>query len=106
MFGVVAALSIIAIIAGGLLLSEATMGVGVIAIGGVLAVFARIVQAGENHKEIKKLLGESEKSEDSLAGMNPGRGIDYLKKAPQPSLPPTREDLQRMAEKEQANKES
>ena len=43
MFGVVAALSIIAIIAGGLLLSEATMGVGVIAIGGVLAVFARIV---------------------------------------------------------------
>ena len=103
MFGVVAALSIIAIIVGGMLLSEATMGVGVIAIGGVLAVFARIVQADENHKEIKKLLGESEKSEDSLAGMNPGRGIDYLfGKAPQP----TREDLQRMAEKEQANKES
>jgi pyrimidine deaminase RibD-like protein len=36
--------------------SEATLGAVLVATGGVLAVFARIVQAGEQHKELLALM--------------------------------------------------
>ena len=51
-------LSVLALAAGLLFLSEITMGVGIIAIAGVLAIFARIEQASNYHKEIKRLLDE------------------------------------------------
>ena len=52
-------LSLLALIAGALFLSEATMGIGIIAGAGVLAIYARIAQAGSHHKQIKKLLGDA-----------------------------------------------
>ena len=98
-FGLVAALSLIAILIGGLLLSEATMGVGIIAIGGVLAVFARLVQASEYHKETKKLMGDSESGSEK-PWLEPGRGTDYLEN------PPSKEDLQQQLDKMRKEKEA
>lgn len=45
-------LSALAILIGFLVMSEATTGVGIIGIAGVLAIWARIAQAGENHKKL------------------------------------------------------
>ena len=108
MFAIVVTLSLIAIIIGGLLLSEATMGVGVIAIGGVLAVYARIVQAEEHSN---RLMGKVQNLDDLIVSesinrgipisdkkpetTDLGRGIDYLKQ-----VPPDQDELLEMLEKE------
>ena len=73
-------LSLLAFAGGFFFLSEATMGVGIIAIAGVLAVYSRLVQANIHHKEIKLLLGEVP-----------------------PVKPPSQLELQRMLEEKEAN---
>lgn len=51
-------LSALGILIGFFFMSEATTGVGIIGIAGVLAIWARIAQAGDNHK---KMMAEIEK---------------------------------------------
>ncbi len=48
------ALSVIALIIGFLFLNDATIGVGIIGIAGVVAIFARIVQANIHHTRTRK----------------------------------------------------
>jgi hypothetical protein len=74
-------ISVIALIAGAFYLSEATAGVGIIAIAGVLAVYVRLMQADEHHKEIKRLLGEVP-----------------------PEKPPSQLELQRILEEKEAKR--
>lgn len=50
------ALSLIALLAGFLFLSEATTGVGIIAAAGVLGIWARLVQADRQHKQVMAAL--------------------------------------------------
>jgi len=45
--------------AGFMLLSNATTGVGVIALACLFAILARIAQAAEQHKELKNLLDQA-----------------------------------------------
>ncbi len=49
-------LSALALVAGFLFMSEATTGVGIIAAAGVLAVYARIDQAGKHHAQVLEKL--------------------------------------------------
>jgi len=56
------ALSILALAAGFLFLNDATTGVGIIGIAGVQAIFARIAQAQNHHKEIKRILAGEDTS--------------------------------------------
>ena len=53
-------LSLLATIIGFLTLTQATMGVGILAVACILAIFARIAQADAQHKELKKMLGPHE----------------------------------------------
>lgn len=55
-------LSVIALVAGFIFLNDATTGVGIIGIAGVLAIFARMEQASNHHKEIKRALGGEDDS--------------------------------------------
>ena len=48
--------SVIALVAGFLFLSEATTGVGIIGVGAVLAMFARIAQSSNQQKQLMKEL--------------------------------------------------
>ena len=58
MFALLLALAIIAGIVGFFLLSQATMGVGVVALACLAGILARIAQAGAQHTEICRLLGK------------------------------------------------
>lgn len=49
-------LAVLSGLLGGLSLSEATSGVGLIAGGTLCAILARIVQSAEQHQELKKIL--------------------------------------------------
>ncbi len=51
-------LSTIALVFGLLILSEATTGVGMIGIAGVLAIYTRLAQSAVQHREIKRMFGE------------------------------------------------
>jgi multisubunit Na+/H+ antiporter MnhC subunit len=42
------------------LLSEATMGVGIIGLAAIIAVYARLVQAGEQHRKLMAQLKKDE----------------------------------------------
>lgn len=64
--GILVGLSVIACVVGLLLLSNATAGVGVLALALLLAVFARIVQAGHQHRELKAMLSSRVSSTDSI----------------------------------------
>lgn len=48
--------AIIAVLVGTMLMTQATLGIGVIAIGIFLGVLARILQADSNHRKLAKLL--------------------------------------------------
>jgi len=52
MWEILVVLSILAVAVGFIFLSEATTGVGIIAIGGVLGILARIAQASRYHKQV------------------------------------------------------
>jgi hypothetical protein len=54
------ALSALAVLIGLFFTSEATFGVGIIAIGGVLAIWARIAQSTIQHNELKAALKKQE----------------------------------------------
>ena len=58
MAGLLILLALIAAGAGTLFLSEATTGVGILAISCFLGILARIAQADAQHKELKKLIAE------------------------------------------------
>lgn len=49
-------LAILGWVAGSFLLSQATMGVGVLAAACLFGIFARIAQAGDQHREIMRTL--------------------------------------------------
>ena len=78
-------LSLLALVGGFFFLSEATMGVGIIAIGGVLAIYSRLAQANTHHVEIKRLLGEvpPEKPPKALGTADLARMLEEIKKAKQ-----------------------
>lgn len=57
---VLLALSALAVLMGLFFTSEATFGVGIIAIAGVLAVWARVAQSTIQHNELKALLKKQE----------------------------------------------
>ena len=54
-------LSLIAAAVGVFTLSEATFGVGILAVACLLAIYARLAQASIHNKEIKKLLDVTQK---------------------------------------------
>ena len=56
--GILVVLALLAGVAGLVSLSQATLGVGVMGMACLLAIFARIVQASDQHGELKKRLGE------------------------------------------------
>lgn len=56
-------LSFLAMVAGFIFLSEATTGVGIIALAGVFAVWARIFQAQAHHKDVVELMLRKSKQE-------------------------------------------
>lgn len=55
--GLLIVISVLVALVGAFNLSEATKGVGIIAIACLLAIYARIAQAYTNHSEVKALLG-------------------------------------------------
>jgi hypothetical protein len=60
MWQILVILSVIFLAYGTLSLSQATMGVGILAIGAILGIFARIAQAEKHQNELKKILGSRE----------------------------------------------
>ena len=46
-------ISIVVVAAGFLSLTQATQGVGIVAVGAVLAIFARLAQASKQHAELR-----------------------------------------------------
>jgi len=60
MYGLLVALAIIAAVIGFFLLSQATMGVGIVGLGCLAGILARIAQAHEQHQEMMKtMLGKT-----------------------------------------------
>ncbi len=53
MFEILLILSLLAVIAGFFFVSEATMGVGIMALAGVIAIWARIAQASDHLKQTR-----------------------------------------------------
>ena len=60
MHSLIVLVSILAAVAGFFFLSEATMGVGIIGLAGVLGIWARMAQANKHHSELMKELGTRE----------------------------------------------
>lgn len=73
MVAVLVLLSLIALGIGFIYLSQATMGVGILAIACVLAVFARLAQAEAHQKELKILMGahDNKTETQNLASAQP-----------------------------------
>jgi hypothetical protein len=107
-------ISALALVIGFFFLSEATMGVGIIAIAGVLAIFARIAQADSHNLEvnngIKRVHNLIAKTADPASESEPDtteakssvdRGVDFLKQ-----VPPDQDELLEMLAKEIEKKES
>lgn len=56
LFGLIAFLCL----AGALFLSEATMGVGILAVGCLCGILSRVMQADAHQKKLETMLGKSE----------------------------------------------
>lgn len=58
MSAILVILSLLFVLGSVLFISDATLGVGIIGIAGVLAIWARIAQANDHHKMMMKKLDE------------------------------------------------